>query len=185
MATGDIVTGIAGMGLKDGLGTAEQRKHYGHGVATDFPNTTLPVPTQCVATREIVTGLESMELKFRFGTATLTQTVTRILEIDTLPKQNTEIVLSRENVPTMEIEKSENMLGTAPQTQEVTGEVTRLIGFGTAHPMSTHSVKSRPFLRLVTRRKKNYCKIMKKISRIHRFFDNISSFWQSQGKNVV
>lgn len=179
VATGDIVTGIAGMGLKDGLGTAEQRKHYGHGVATDFPNTTLPVPTQCVATREIVTGLESMELKFRFGTATLTQTVTRILEIDTLPKQNTEIVLSRENVPTMEIEKSENMLGTAPQTQEVTGEVTRLIGFGTAHPMSTHSVKSRPFLRLVTRRKKNYCKIMKKISRIHRFFDNISSFWQN------
>ena len=61
VATGDIVTGIAGMGLKDGLGTAEQRKHYGHGVATDFPNTTLPVPTQCVATREIVTGLESME----------------------------------------------------------------------------------------------------------------------------
>jgi hypothetical protein len=30
-------------------------------VATDFPNTTLPVSTQCVATREIVTGLESME----------------------------------------------------------------------------------------------------------------------------
>ena len=55
---------------------------------------------QCVATREILTGLESMELNSRFGTATLTQivkgAVTRKPELDTLPKQNTEIVSSGE-----------------------------------------------------------------------------------------
>lgn len=69
----------------------------------------------------------------------MTGTVTRILELDTLPKQNTEIVSSGEYVPTMEIEKSENMLGTAPQTQEVT----RVTGFGTAPPISTQGYQSK------------------------------------------
>ena len=66
----------------------------------------------------------------------MTGAVTRILELDTLPKQNTEIVSSGEYVPTMEIEKSENMLGTAPQTQEVT----RVTWFGTEPPISTQGV---------------------------------------------
>ena len=73
----------------------------------------------------------------------MTGAVTRILELDTLPKQNTEIVSSGEYVPTMEIEKSENMLGTAPQTQEVTGEVTTVTGFGTAPPISTQGYQSK------------------------------------------
>jgi hypothetical protein len=52
-----------------GVGTCEQSKNSGQGVATDSLNTILPCPTQSVAKGDIVTGIASIELNSGLGTA--------------------------------------------------------------------------------------------------------------------
>ena len=52
-----------------GVGTCEQSKNSGQGLAMDSLNTILPCPTQSVAKGDIVTGIASIELNSGLGTA--------------------------------------------------------------------------------------------------------------------
>ena len=126
-----------------GVGSPEQSKNSEQGVATNSLNSTLPVPTQCVATGEIVTGTASMELNSGLGTATMTQivtgTVTKPPELDTSSTHDTQIVSGGEKND-MSVAELQGRLGTAPQTPMVTGEVTSITGFGTTPPISAQGV---------------------------------------------